>query len=153
MENHPSRGVSALVRTFLDPAMVVVMVCQMLLGAGLAVALVLKVYMLVFTDHVCVADSAALGNAIRCTPSLMIVAHVLLLVAGLRFAVLLFAPRASQMHEALLLALVGVFLLFLSGPDLAQGSWFMPLIVLSLFAPIGCVYAAMRLWSGERRRD
>ena len=47
---------------------------SIILGVALAIALVLKIYMLVLTDYVCEPDGATLGNLIRCTATLDLVA-------------------------------------------------------------------------------
>ena len=85
-----------LVRGARRPARLIRTICQMILGAGLAVALILKVYMVVLTDHVCAADSISLGNTIRCTPTLVLLAYVLAISAGFDLAYRLFEGDTDQ---------------------------------------------------------
>ena len=128
------------------PAFTLMIVCQMLIGLGLAIALVLKVYMLVFTNQTCLADGTTLGNMIRCVQTLELLAQFLIMVAGFRFAALMFTKTPFQLLEPLLLALTGVFLLFLSDLSLAVSTWYLSLIMLVLFGAMSSVFIALRLW-------
>jgi hypothetical protein len=145
-DGHPAQS---LIRAFERPAYTVMMVCQMLLGLGLAVALILKVYMLIFSDQVCTADSNTLGNLIRCTGTLELVAHLLILVAGFRIAALMFSATPYLLLEPLLLALTGVLLLFLSDLKIAGATWFLSLILLVIFSAMSGIFIALRIW-GEK---
>lgn len=138
-------------RAFARPAEVVATVARMLLGLGLAVALVLKVYMLVFTDHACVADSATLGNAIRCTPTLALVARALMLAAGIGAAAVLFSARPHDLAAPLLVAVVAVLLELLSGLASSAAPWQEAILLVALLAVLAGVFLALRLLPGARR--
>lgn len=143
---HPA---AILVKALERPAFTLMIVCQMLVGLGLAIALVLKVYMLIFTDQVCAADGTTLGNMIRCTQTLELLAQFLIMVAGFRFAALMFTMSPFQLLQPLLLALVGVLLLFLSDLTVAQTTWYASLIMLVLFGAMSSVFVALRLWGAS----
>jgi hypothetical protein len=151
MENRKVRGAAALAETFSGPSVVVVMICQMLLGLGLGLALILKIYMALFTDYVCVSDSITLGNSIRCTSAPTLVAHGLILVAGFRFAGQFFSEKLNRLQDALLVALVGIFLLFLSDLNMDRVTWVVPFVILSLLASIASVFVAQRVF--DRKKD
>ncbi|NJM82134.1 MAG: hypothetical protein HC844_06260 [Tabrizicola sp.] len=129
---------------FQRPAGVVVTVCQMLIGLGLAIALLLKAYMFIFTDHVCLADGATLGNIIRCTPVLLMLSQFLMFVAALRFAGLLFAPHLGRIFETILLSLVAVLLRVLADLTLPGAHWELALVLLALSAAIAGAALATR---------
>jgi hypothetical protein len=135
----------SLHRAFERPAQVVATVARMLLGLGLAVALALKVYMAIFTDHVCLADADTLGNAIRCTPSLAMVAQALMLAAGFGAAAVLFSARPHELAPPLLIAVVAVFLQLLSGLAGGPSPWQAAILVTALLAVLAAVFLAMRL--------
>ncbi|MCR8725746.1 hypothetical protein [Frigidibacter sp. ROC022] len=139
-------------RAFEGPAQVVAVVGRMLLGLGLAVTLVLKVYMGVFTDLVCTADTVTLGNTIRCTPTLELVARVLMFVAGLEVAALLFSDRPHRLGAALLLGVVAVLLQVLAGLTSADSLWQTALILAALLVLLAGVFLALRLPERERPR-
>lgn len=107
----------------LRPARIILTVCQMILGAGLAVTLILKVYMLVLTDHQCVADAATIGNGIRCSPTLEIMAYGLALSAGFELAYLLFEGGMDRAVRPLVLGLGSGFLLLVSGLAPGAADW------------------------------
>jgi len=140
---HPAQ---ILITALERPAFTLMIVCQMLIGLGLAIALVLKVYMLVFTNQVCLADGTTLGNMIRCAQTLELLAQFLIMVAGFRFAALMFTMAPFKLLEPLLLALTGVFLLFLSDLSIAAATWYFSLIMLVLFGAMSSVFVALRLW-------
>ena len=120
------------VANVLRPAKIIRSICQMIIGAGLAIALVLKVYMMVLTDYQCVADSASLGNAIRCTSPLEMAAYALALAAGFELAYLLFEDTLERAMRPLLLALSASFLHVLSGLSLESASWQIALTIVAL---------------------
>jgi hypothetical protein len=146
MDTRNQHPAAILVKALERPAFTLMIVCQMLVGLGLAVALVLKVYMLVFTDQVCAADGTTLGNMIRCTQTLELLAQFLIMIAGFRFAALMFTMTPFQLLQPLLLALAGVLLLFLSDLTVAQTTWYASLIMLVLFGAMSSVFAALRVW-------
>ena len=125
-----------LVRGARRPARLIRTICQMILGAGLAVALILKVYMVVLTDHVCAADVESLGNAIRCTPTLEILAYVLAISAGFDLAYRLFEHDMDRLMPPLTLALGATMLSLLSRMQDDQIDWWHALVIVSLVASI-----------------
>jgi hypothetical protein len=143
----------SFLRAFQRPAFVVTMVGQMILGLALAITLIAKFYMLVFGTEVCAPDGDLLGNMIRCTPVLEIVAHFLLGMAGLRVAGFMFQDRPRMILGPLMLCLVGVLLLFLSGLTLASASWPVAAIVVSLMLSIAAIVAGQVLRSRLRDRS
>lgn len=120
----------------LRPAKIIRSVCQMIIGVGLAIALILKVYMMVLTDYQCAADAATLGNAIRCTSSLALAAYALALAAGFELAYLLFEDTLERAMKPLLLALSASFLLLLSGLSTDTASWQIALTIVALTASL-----------------
>lgn len=145
----PRQAAQGLHSAFERPAKVVLTVCQMLLGLGLAVAIVLKVYMLVFSNHACTEDGETLGNLIRCMPILAILGHFLLALTAFRFAALLFERNVAQIYETLLLGISGVVLLLLSELTLASLTWELALVLLALGSMIGGAAVAIRLLGGQ----
>ena len=141
----------------LRPARIIRTVCQMVLGAGLAIALVLKVYMLVLTDHQCSADAASLGNMIRCHSTLEIMSYALALAAGFELAGLLFERSMERAVRPLLLGLSAAFLLLISGLDAETASWRMAATIavlsLSLFGGLAFLHWIRRSRGTERRGE
>ena len=138
----------------LRPARIIRSVCQMVLGAGLAMALVLKVYMLVLTDYQCSADAASLGNMIRCHSTLEIMSYALALAAGFELAGLLFERSMERAIRPLLLGLSAAFLLLISGLDADSASWRMAATIavlsLSLFGGLAFLDWVRRSRETER---
>jgi len=66
MNNLDNSPAANLYRFLARPAYLIKVICQMLLGLGMAITLIAKVYMLVLTDYQCLADTVTLGNRIRC---------------------------------------------------------------------------------------
>ena len=118
------------------------MVGQMLLGLALFIALILKYYMLVIGPDGCLVDGTTLGNMIRCTGTLEIVANFVFALAGFRFAAFMFQDRPREMFGPLMVALAGVFLMFLSGLTYEVATWSVAAIILTLMAAMGSIYAA-----------
>lgn len=146
MDTRSQHPAQILITALERPAFTLMIVCQMLIGLGLSIALVLKVYMLVFTNQVCLADGTTLGNMIRCAQTLELLAQFLIMVAGFRFAALMFTNAPFLLLEPLLLALTGVFLLFLSDLSIAASTWYFSLIMLVLFGAMSSVFVALRVW-------
>lgn len=143
----------AFFRAFQRPAWVVMMVAQMILGLALAITLILKIYMLVFSPYVCTPDGETLGNIIRCTSTLETIAHFVLAMAGFRFAAFMFMDRPRLLLGPLMLGISGVFLLFLSGLTLAQASWPVAAVIVVLFATISAIVVGQTLLSRLRGRS
>ena len=146
MDSDTQHPALALTRALERPAQTLAMVAQMLVGLGLFVALVLKVYMLIFSDHVCEDGSITLGNMIRCTSPLTLIAQSLILISGARFAALMFSMTPTRLLEPLLLALVGYVLLFLAGVSVSTATWYLALILAVLFAAVSALTLALRFW-------
>lgn len=135
----------------LRPAGIIRTICQMILGAGLAVTLVLKVYMLVLTDLQCAADVVSLGNAIRCASTFEIMSYTLVLAAGFELAYLLFEDSTERAVRPLLLGLSAAFLFLLSDLSAGTANWQLALTIATLsLALFGGL--AFRHWIGTLRR-
>ena len=137
----------AFFRAFQRPAWVVMMVAQMILGLALAITLILKIYMLVFSSYVCAGDGETLGNIIRCTGTVELIAHFVLAMAGFRFAAFMFLDRPRMLLGPLMLGISGVLLLFLSGLTLADASWPVAATIVVLFASISVIVLGQTLLS------
>ncbi len=118
------------------PARLVRTICQMILGAGLAVALILKVYMVVLTDHACTADASSLGNAIRCTPSLMLMAYALALSAAFDLAYRFFREGIDQAISPMILAVSAALLGVLGHVQSGNVGWREAILMLALVGAI-----------------
>ena len=134
------------------PARIISSLCQMILGAGLAITLILKVYMLVLTDHQCMADSISLGNSIRCAGTLEIMSYALALAAGFELAYLMFEDSDERAVRPLLLGLSAVFLFVISGLNADTANWQLALTILAMGS---CLFGglAFRHWLRRMRRD
>lgn len=118
-------------------AVVIATVLRMLVGLGLTVGLVLQVYMFVLTDLTCDAGSATLGNAIRCTSPLEMIAAAIFLVTGIGLASAFFSPRNLDLPQTVLMVLCGAVISFLAGLTAEGANWQTALVVLALFAAMG----------------
>ncbi len=116
----------------LRPAHIIRTICQMILGAGLAIALVLKVYMLVLTDYQCAADVVSLGNSIRCAGTLELMSYTLAIAAGFELAYLLFEDSLERALRPLLLGLSAAALLVVSGLTADTANWQLALTLATL---------------------
>lgn len=133
----------AFFRAFRRPAWVVMMVAQMILGLALAITVIVKIYMLVFSPYVCepAQEVATLGNMIRCTGTLEIIAHFVLAMAGFRFAAFMFHDRPRLVLGPMMLGISGVFLLFLSELSLDAASWPVAAVIVVLFTAMAGIVA------------
>ncbi len=125
-----------LLREIQRPARLVRAVCRMILGLALAITLIVKIYMVVLTDHQCVGDVTSLGNSIRCTSTLLLMAAVLALSAGFDLAYRLCFESIEQAITPAILGLGGTFLVVL---DTAAGvgfGWREALVVMPLTASL-----------------
>lgn len=127
---------------FQRPAWVVMMITQMLLGLVLFVTLILKYYMLLIGTDGCAADGSTLGNMIRCMGTLEIVANFIFGMAGFRFAAMMFQDRPRAMLGPLMVALVGVFVMLLSGLTYAVATWTVAAMIVTLMLAMASIYAA-----------
>ena len=117
-------------------ARIVALVMRMVVGLGLAVALVVKTYMLVLTDLTCDPAGTSLGNTIRCAPILDVVAASVLLITGLGLAAALISPNRIRLQETLTMGLCGVVIGFLSDVTLTEATWQTALVLMALFFPL-----------------
>jgi hypothetical protein len=127
---------------FAHPAWVVMIVAQMMLGLTLAVALVMKYYMLVFGTVGCTGDDPSIANLVRCTPELVMVAHFLLAVAAFRFATIMFLDQPLAFVSPMMIGLAGLFLLFLTGVSPEGSTWSLAAVILVFFGVLAATFAA-----------
>ena len=133
------------------PALIIKTVLQMILGAGLVVALIVKVYMLVLTDLVCTGDGGSLGEAIRCADTLEITGYVFALAAGIEGASLFFR-RAFDLIRTLTLAVAGAMFIALSVQMNGVADWRLSLAIFTLAVVIaGAVLG--RKWLDSQSSD
>lgn len=125
-----------LVQIAARPARLVPMICQMILGLALLIAIILKAYMAVLTDHQCVVDSSSLGNLLRCEPTLGLMATILALSAGIELARCLFSEGMDRVATPVILALGAALLKLIGGFDDGTG-WRDALVLLALVVSIG----------------
>ncbi|MEM9139300.1 MAG: hypothetical protein AAGB15_05675 [Pseudomonadota bacterium] len=118
------------------PARLIPLICQMILGVALLIALVLKAYMAVLTDHQCVAEETSLGNLLRCEPTLLIMANILALSAGFELVRCLFAETMERVIGPVILALTAALLMLVGGFPGGAG-WREALVLAALVAAIG----------------
>lgn len=146
---NPGEGFAA---AFRRPSQVVLIVCQMLLGLALTIALIVKFYMLILSDQVCLPDAATLGNMIRCSNVAMMLGQFVLAVAGFRLAALLFDPGLRDLPHMLLLAVSGAFLLVLAGLPGQGADWRSALLLLALTVALGAVHIARFLTARDEKK-
>lgn len=152
MSDEIPTGGSRYSTEILRTAQIIRTFCQMILGAGLAVTLVLKVYMLVATDHQCAADAISLGNAIRCAGTLEIMSYTLALAAGFELAYLLFEDSDERAIRPLLFGLSAAFLFTLSGLNTGTANWQLALTILALSCTLFGGLAFRHLVIGKRSK-
>lgn len=131
--------VAKLHRFAARPVHLVKVICQMLLGLGLAISLIAKVYMFVLTDHQCVADANTLGNSIRCTNTLAIMAYALALSAGFELAYRMFSDGIQGAIDPLIVGVSAAFLLIVSSLSLENVDWQIAMLLTSLTLTIGAL--------------
>ncbi len=118
------------------PAAVVALVARMLVGLGLAVAIISKVYMQLLTDLRCEPDAVSLGNSIRCVPTFDFVAIAMGFVAAIGFTAALFSRNRVNLFETVIMALATAILNSLSSLADAAPDWQVALVLLVLFAAL-----------------
>ena len=126
-----------LVRVAARPARLIPLICQMILGLALAVALILKAYMYVLTDHVCDPEVTTLGNTLRCEPTLALMAYVMALSAGFELVRGMFSEGIERVVAPVILGLGATLLFLLSGAWTAGAGWREALVLLALVVAIG----------------
>lgn len=112
-----------LTAAFSRPTRIVAAVLRILLAVGFAIAVVLKVYMIILTDHVCADGLATLGNTIRCTSVLTMLGQALALSAALEFALRLLLGRSRRFVVPLTQAMVAFLVLYLARLETVQPTW------------------------------
>ena len=131
------------------PALIIKTILQMILGAGLVIALIVKVYMLVLTDLVCTGEAASLGEAIRCTDTLQITGFVFALAAGIEGASLFFR-RAADLVQTMMLSVAAALFITLSVQLDGVADWRLSLAIFTLATIIaGLVFG--RRWLDSAR--
>jgi len=139
MDEHDLTPAARLYRFFSRPAYLVKVICQMLLGFGLAIALITKVYMFVLTDYQCMADTNSLGNSIRCTDTLAIMAYGLALSAGFELAYRMFSEGIHGAIDPLIVGVSSAFLFIVSSLSLESVNWQIALLITSLTLTVGAL--------------
>ena len=124
---------------FARPAYLVKVICQMLLGLGIAIALIAKVYMFVLTDHQCLADTRTLGNSIRCTDTLAIMAYGLALSAGFELAYRMFSDGLHGAIDPLIIGVSSAILLLVSSLSIASVNWQIAMLLTALTLTIAAL--------------
>jgi hypothetical protein len=128
---------ASLYENTVRPAHVVKVFCQMIIGVGLAITLIVKLYMLVLTDQQCVVDVVTLGNKIRCSSTLEIAAYGLALSAGFELAFLMFRQELGDALRPLILGITSAFLLVLSDLSLESVNWQVAMMIFVLSLSVG----------------
>jgi beta-lactamase regulating signal transducer with metallopeptidase domain len=121
------------------PAYLVKVICQMIIGLGVAVTLIAKVYMLVLTDYQCTPDMNTLGNSIRCGNTLAIMAYALALYAGFELAFRMFREGVQGAIDPLIIGVCSVFLLLISMLNLESANWQIAMLLTSLTLTIAAL--------------
>lgn len=135
------------------PALIIKTVLQMILGAGLVVALIVKVYMLVLTDLVCAGDAISLGNAIRCADTFQLVGYVFALAAGIEAASLFFRRAGADLVQTLLLSVAAAFFITLSVQMDGVADWRLSLAIFTLAVVIAGLVFGRRWLDSARSGD
>jgi hypothetical protein len=138
---------------FAHPAWVVMMVAQMVLGLALVVALIMKYYMLVFGTVGCTGDDSSIANLVRCTPVLVMVAHFLLAVAAFRFVTVMFSDQPLAFVSPMMIALAGLFLLFLTGVSPEGSTWALAAVILVFFGVLAATLYAHYFFQVRAPKD
>ena len=129
------------------PVTIIATAMSIILGVALAIALVLKIYMLVLTDYVCEADGATLGNLIRCTATLDSVAALFAAAATVNAATILIVPRIEYLSRTLGFAAAAAFVSLMSAYVAGDYDWRMTLASTALFAVVFLAMSWRRLWN------
>lgn len=129
------------------PVTIIATAMSIVLGVALAIALVLKIYMLVLTDYVCEADGATLGNLIRCTAILDLVAAFFAAAATINAATILIVPRIEHFSRTLGFAAAAAFVSLMGSYAAGDYDWRMTLASTALFAIVFSAMSWRRLWN------
>ena len=129
------------------PVTIIATAMNIILGVALAIALVLKIYMLILTDYVCEADGATLGNLIRCTATLELVATFFAAAATINAATILIVPSIEYFSRALGFAAAAAFVSLMGAYVAGDYDWRMTLASTALFAIVFSAMSWRRLWN------
>lgn len=129
------------------PVIIIATAMSIILGVALAIALVLKIYMLVLTDYVCDADGATLGNLIRCTATLDLVAAFLAAAATINAATVLIVPRIEYFSRTLGFGAAAAFVALMGAYVAGDHDWRLTLASTALFAIVFSAMSWRRLWN------
>ena len=129
------------------PVTIIATAMSIILGVALAIALVLKIYMLVLTDYVCEPDGATLGNLIRCTATLDLAATFFAAAATINAATILIVPRIEYFSRALGFAAASAFVALMGAYVAGDYDWRMTLASTALFAIVFSAMSWRRLWN------
>jgi len=132
MSNLDNSPAANLYRFAARPAYLIKVICQMLLGLGMAITLIAKVYMLVLTDYQCLAEVTTLGNRIRCGNTLAIMSYGLAFYAGFELAFRMFRDGMHGVIDPLIIGVCSAFLLILSMLNLDNANWQVAMLLTSL---------------------
>lgn len=135
------------------PSFLVKVICQMILGAGIAIALIAKVYMFVLTDHQCVADSFSLGNKIRCANTLSIMAYALALSAGFELAYRMFSDGLHATIDPLIAGVSSALLLLAASLTIEKSTWQVALLMTSLTVAVVALLFCRERFDLKIKRD
>lgn len=150
LENSPAVN---LYRFAARPAYLIKVICQMLTGLGIAIALIVKVYMFVLTDYQCVADENTLGNRIRCGDTLAIMAYGLALSAGFEMAFRMFREGIAGAIDPLIVGVCSAFLLIISSLSLDNASWQVAMLLASLTLSVAALLFCRERLNAQPRTD
>lgn len=136
-----------LIRAFRRPARLIAAILRLLLAAGFTIALILKVYMIILTDHTCEDGVATLGNTIRCTPILVLLGYALALTAALEFALRLLSDAPRRFLPPFTQGVLAVLILYLARIETTGATWESALFLLAAGALLLGVMWAQRGFS------
>ncbi len=131
MSEEATNPADRLLRLFERPGRVVATVLRIILALGIAVALILKVYMIVLTDHICAPDGTSLGNTIRCTPALALLGYGLALSAIIDFAYRLLLDTRRRFLPPFTQGVLSFLALYFAEIDPSAAGWQQALFLLA----------------------
>ncbi|MEM7257221.1 MAG: hypothetical protein AAF404_07515 [Pseudomonadota bacterium] len=135
---------------FSRPSYLVKVICQMIIGIGIAIALIAKVYMIVLTDYQCMADTQTLGNKIRCGNTLAILASGLALSAGFELAYRLFSEGIQSAIDPLIISVCSAILLLISALGIENASWEVAIMLTSLTLTVAALLFCRERFTGAQ---
>lgn len=144
---------AAFFDAFARPVWIVMIVVQMLLGAALFITLVVKYYTFVVGADICAQGGTTLANTMRCTPTTDIMAHFIFALAAFRLAALMFVDQPRAILKAVMIAIAGLFLLFVSSVTIATASWSIAATALTLLMCLVVLYFVQFGFPKARTKD